>query len=67
MTILGDDNGRDWHVRDIKDDGEANALALSQALGIHIVTARVLVGRGVMEPTRARRFLEPRLADGGVL
>jgi single-stranded-DNA-specific exonuclease len=63
VTTTPEDSGRDWHVRDIADHGEASALALSQALDIHIITARVLVGRGVLEPARARRFMEPRLAD----
>ncbi len=43
------------------DDGIAAALAL--ALKIRPLTARILVGRGLGDSTRAGRFLSPKLAD----
>jgi single-stranded-DNA-specific exonuclease len=43
------------------DDGIATALAL--ALKIRPLTARILVGRGMLDSTVAGRFLAPKLAD----
>ncbi len=37
--------------------------ALSRALGVRELTARVLVRRGVLEANQAQRFLQPRLAE----
>jgi single-stranded-DNA-specific exonuclease len=42
----------------------ALAARLSEALGVHPVTAQILVGRGLGDPERARRFLRP---DAGQL
>ena len=36
---------------------------LTQALGVRPVTARCLAGRGIVDPTLARAYLAPRLAE----
>jgi single-stranded-DNA-specific exonuclease len=42
---------------------ESRAGALAAALGVRPLTARLLVGRGIVEAERASRFLAPKLAD----
>jgi single-stranded-DNA-specific exonuclease len=49
-----------WRAPSI-DDGVAAALASSTKL--QLLTARVLVGRGIVEPDLVSKFLEPRLGD----
>jgi single-stranded-DNA-specific exonuclease len=48
-----------WTVRDVHG---GLVSALSTALGVRPVTARCLAGRGIVDPDRARSYLDPRLA-----
>ena len=49
-----------WRVPSV--DGRL-AAELASALRVRRLTARVLLGRGMVEPQAAQRFLTPRLAD----
>jgi single-stranded-DNA-specific exonuclease len=49
-----------WRVPSV--DGKL-AAEMASALRVRRLTARVLLGRGVVEPQAAQRFLTPRLAD----
>jgi single-stranded-DNA-specific exonuclease len=49
-----------WTIRDVDD---AARLRLVKDLGLHDVTARCLVARGVTEPDKAGNFLAPRLGQ----
>jgi single-stranded-DNA-specific exonuclease len=40
----------------------ARAIALADAVGLHRITAQLLVARGVVTPDAAQNFLNPRLA-----
>lgn len=51
---------QDWIIADI-DDGAA--LELAADVGVHPITARVLIARGAAESKSARRYLEPALTD----
>jgi single-stranded-DNA-specific exonuclease len=41
----------------------ARASELAGALGLSQLTAQLLINRGIADPERGRRYLEPRLAD----
>lgn len=48
-----------WRLPEVDEN---RVSALSRALGLRSLTARILVGRGVAEADHAHRFLQPRLA-----
>jgi single-stranded-DNA-specific exonuclease len=56
-------NGKRWVEAARSPAAEAQAAALSRALGLHLLAARVLVARGQEEPAAATRFLDAPLAD----
>ena len=49
-----------WEIKVPEEDGVKN---LAKTLGVHPLLARCLVNRDLMEPERARNFLNPKLAD----
>lgn len=49
-----------WSVLEPDEDA---CLYLERALSVPKLTARLLVNRGITEPSAAQRFLEPRLKD----
>ncbi len=49
-----------WTIRQV-DESAVSALAVT--LGKRPVTARVLAGRGIVDPALARAYLDPRLAE----
>jgi single-stranded-DNA-specific exonuclease len=49
-----------WTIRQVD---ESAASALAAVLGKRPVTARVLAGRGIVDPAVARAYLEPKLAE----
>ena len=49
-----------WTIRQVD---ERAVSELAAALGKRAVTARVLAGRGIVDPALARAYLEPRLAE----
>ncbi len=55
-TVVG---GRGWRVREV--DAEAVTL-LQRRLGLLPTTARVLAGRGLVDPAEVEEFLDPGLA-----
>ena len=59
-SAMPEARGPTWTVRPV--DWE-RARALGRALKVSPVTAQLLINRGVDEPERARRFLEPRLGE----
>ncbi len=51
---------RKWIAKSVDD---TLAQRLSEATGLRLKTARLLVNRGVAEPDQARAYLEPKLTD----
>jgi single-stranded-DNA-specific exonuclease len=50
----------EWRALEVDEE---RAASLAAALGVRPLTARVLLGRGLGEPSLAARFLAPKLAD----
>jgi single-stranded-DNA-specific exonuclease len=49
-----------WHIR---SHDPVSIAALQRAAGVPDVVAQLLICRGITDPTKARSFLEPKLAD----
>lgn len=60
IAIMAQCRAADWIIRPRDADAERR---LVRGLSVHPVLAAVLVGRGLREPSAARRFLNPSLDD----
>ena len=60
---VDDAPGRDWRLTEVTPQMGEDARRLAAALGVHEVTARCLVARGLTEATVAGAWLAPRLGQ----
>lgn len=52
-----------WNYKSLDASGEALAVRLAAEAGVHTVMGKLLLERGVTDPTEIRKFFRPQLSD----
>ena len=52
-----------WNYKSLDASGEALAVRLAAEAGVHTVMGKLLLERGVIDPTEIRKFFRPQLSD----